>query len=147
MIPAKAWADDMATELAAGLTTLIGGAFRVYPILANYAPSADLVLADLVLGSGTLGQKFRNVPAAAAIDAESGLPKIYIPTRNGGWTWQYDGITPAPPKTVFGYAFVNAANSLLLATSPRLTVPIVLAGPALFLLGEVSGLLSDVAIQ
>lgn len=141
--PAKPLYDSIAARIAGdpaflGLATFL----QVVPIIANYDPSTTLVAGSLTLGSGTLAPIAATVVPVTGIDPASGLPKILVEPPAGGWTWAYDGVTPAPPVSIFGYACLDAATGLvLMGVTAKLSTPLILGGAALVVLPEFSFLL------
>lgn len=121
-----------------GLATFL----RVLPILAPYVPAVTLVKTDLTLGTGTLGSVDATVVPTSGFDPVTGQYKILVPPPAGGWTWNYDGASPAPPVTVYGYALVDkATGNVLMGVTDRLNPGILLTGPGLVILDEFSFLL------
>lgn len=143
MTPAALLYQSIAARLASdpahlGLTTFL----KLVPIVGTYVPGVGLVFSALTLGTGTLAGIASTAVAVSGLDPLSGQYKILCPPPAGGWTWNYDGATPAPPVTVYGFAVVDAATGLLLqgVTAP-IVPPLVLNGPAIVICDEASFLL------
>jgi len=121
-----------------GLTTFL----QITPILAPYTPLVTTAIGDLTLGSGTLDSIPATVVPTTGLDPATGQYKILVRPPAGGWTWNYDGVSPAPTVNIYGYALTDVATGLLLfGVTDRLANPIILPGAALVVLDEFSFLL------
>lgn len=137
-VPAKILYESIAALIAAdpavlGLATFL----KVFPILSPYDPSVTSEAAGLTLGSGTLNGIASTVVPVSGLDPLSGQYKILAVPPAGGWTWSYDGVTPAPSVSIFGYGLFDATDpTALFALTDKINPPLVLAGPALVVLDE-----------
>lgn len=143
MIPASALCGlgGAIAAVSGGFVDLFPDVVSVWPIVEPYVPSPTLQLADLVLGSGTVGElNSGNTPGGddVYVDPLTGLAVWVFEPPAGGWHWQYDGTTPAPGKIVYGFAAADdsGAGTNLYGVTPPLAVPIVLSGPRLLLLDK-----------
>lgn len=130
MIPAKELYDAIAALVAADAD--IGVDAKVVPIIAPFVPGVGLVHADLTYGTGDLAPLTSADAPSEGFDPLTGQWKILLDAPVGGWTWIPAGVTPVLPVTIYGFALVNNANTLLLATT-ALDAPIIITVPATIL--------------
>lgn len=127
-----------------GLTTFL----QAVPILAPYVPAVTLAVGGLTLGTGTLAPLASTVVPIAGLDPLTGQYKLLCLPPAGGWKWAYDGTTPAPTVTVYGFAVTDVATgALLMGVTYPLAAPLILAGPALVIADELSFLLTLPPLQ
>lgn len=103
-----------AKQAVDGLAGLFVDVISVWPIVAAYTPRNTLQLSDLVLGTGTLGELVGPAtPEAGDVyqDPSTGNSIWLFPSPAGGWVWQYNGSSPAPPVTIFGFACADDSGS------------------------------------
>jgi hypothetical protein len=148
-VPAKLLYESIAARIASdpavlGLTTFL----QVAPILANYTPDVTLEKSSLTLGTGTLAPLDATAITESGLDAVTGQFKILVPPPSGGWTWNYDGVSPAPPQSIFGFALLDASTGDdLFAVTDRLPTPILLTVASLVVFDEMSMLLLRPPLQ
>lgn len=135
---------EVASGIISELMAVVLGDYHVVPILNPYIPGNNLQFADLVIGTGTLAPITRAAGIDSGVDPTTGLWKIEFNPPAGGWKWAYDGVTPAPPIQITGFALIDdVVAAVLYAVTPPLAQPILLNGPGLVILGEMSGLVID----
>lgn len=127
-----------------GIQTFYGTNFVVVPIVGPYAVSPGLSIGDLSLAqSGSFSTLLETDGGDVGIDPVTGLQKlVYAQLADGGWTWDYDGISPPSPLKVYGFALCDTSVSILLCVTEPIIDPPAMMGPSLILLGEMSGLFS-----
>lgn len=149
MTPGASLYNSLAARIASdpaelGLTTFL----QAVPILAPYTPSLSLVPGGLTLGTGTLAALASTVVPVVGIDPLTGQWKILIAPPAGGWKWAYDGASPAPPVTVYGYAVTDVATGAkLMGVTTPLNPPLVLSAAALLIEDELSFLMLAPPLQ
>lgn len=149
MTPGAALYNSIAARLATdpaqlGLTTFL----QAIPIIASYVPNVTLTPAMLSLGTGSLAPLAATIAPIVGIDPATGQQKILIPPPAGGWKWAYDGTTPTPPVTVFGFAVSDVATGLkLIGVTTPLNPPVTLNVASLLIEDEISFLVLNPPLQ
>jgi hypothetical protein len=127
MLPVRSVRLQLGILLAADTTTLAPAtANKIALVKAPFVPAEDLALGDLTLadfdGSTPIAGSTGAQPVA--IDPATGDQIITIKDPLGAYRWVTSGITNLP-QTIYGYALVDNAAAVLLATA-LLPVPVTL---------------------
>jgi hypothetical protein len=105
----KAQADLLVAD-----TNTLGAvvALGVHLAKANFAPSLNLVIADLVQADfdGYATKAAGAAPYDAYYDAVSGFYTVRIKEPAGGWNWITTGLTNLP-QTIYGAYLANGAGT------------------------------------
>jgi len=123
MLPTRDVRTQLGELLAADTTTLApAAANKIALISAPFSPNEDLEFADLTLATFT-----GSTPKAGAagtqqvgIDPATGEQVITNLAPAGGWRWECTA-APTPPQSIYGFALVDNAVAVLLATEALAT--------------------------
>jgi len=130
MIPSETLTALIAGLLAADAASVANPvACKVGLIVANFTPTIDLLMADLVISADTGLVAIAGVPGSQleSIDPDTGELIVEVKTPAGGFRWETPiGFTG--PVTIFGYALGNNAMTTLWGTQ-RLDPPLTLTDP------------------
>ena len=132
LLPMKAVRLQLGELLAADTTTLApaADANKIALIKANFTPQENLIVADLTLADfdGSTPLEGATGTQQAGIAPLSGQQVVTIIEPVGGWRWETTGVTNLP-QTIYGYALLNDAGTVLLGVAKLPTaIPLTAAG-------------------
>ena len=123
MLPMVALRIALGNLLAANVATLAPvAANKIALIAAAFTPDEDAVIGDLTLATFTGSTPKGGVAGAQQVGINPATQEqtITILAPVGGWRWECTA-DPAAPETIFGYALIDDAEAVLLATAQLIT--------------------------
>lgn len=127
MVPIKAVRLTLGDLLAADVPSLAPvAANKVALIIADFTPAETLAFVDLTLATFTGSTPKAGVAGTQQVGIDPTTQEQVITNLApvGGWRWECTA-APSPAQTIFGFALVDNAVAVLVATQ-KLLAPIVI---------------------